>query len=87
MTTSIRDRANVTAGRWLRNTAELSGELSVGDIVSVGETRLAVAKAGWTPVRDELNESRDGQHGTHPLPAPDRSSPAPGETHMDGDRS
>ncbi len=33
-----------------RNTAEPSGELSVGDIVSVGEVPLAVARVGWTLV-------------------------------------
>lgn len=44
--------------------------LSVGDVVSVGETRLAVAKAGWTPVSDDLNETRADQDGTHPLPLP-----------------
>lgn len=42
--------------------------LSVGDIVSVGETRLAVTKVGWTLVRDDLNETRDEEPGTHPLP-------------------
>jgi hypothetical protein len=52
----------------LRNTAELSGELSVGDIVAVGEAGLAVARAGWTLVRGGLNEVRTDEHGTHPLP-------------------
>jgi hypothetical protein len=56
---------------WLRNTAKPSGELSVGDVVAVvadGEVRLAVAKAGWTPVTGPLNEVRASQHGTRPLP-------------------
>lgn len=57
------------AARRLRNTAGPSGELSVGDVVAVGEAALAVARAGWTPVRGGLNEVRAGEHGTHPLPA------------------
>jgi hypothetical protein len=48
MTRSIRDRPNVAGGRWLRNTAELSGELSVGDMVRVGNHWLAVARFGFT---------------------------------------
>jgi hypothetical protein len=61
-----------------RNTAELSGELSVGDLVAVGEVPLAVAKAGWTPVTGPLTEVRTREHGTSPLPlrAPG-SEPAP----------
>ncbi len=55
-----------------RNTAEPSGELSVGDIVSVGEVPLAVARVGWTLVRGGLNEVRADEHGTHPLPARSR---------------
>lgn len=46
--------------------------LSVGDVVAVGEAALAVARAGWTPVRGGLNEVRAGEHGTHPLPARSR---------------
>jgi hypothetical protein len=42
--------------------------LSVGDIVAAGEAGLAVAKAGWTPVRGGLTEVRTDEHGTHPLP-------------------
>jgi hypothetical protein len=34
-----------------RNTAEPSGELSVGDVVAVGEVGLAVGHVGWTLVR------------------------------------
>jgi hypothetical protein len=51
-----------------RNTPEPSGELSVGDVVAVGEVPLAVARAGWTPVRGGLDEVRTDEHGTHPLP-------------------
>jgi hypothetical protein len=58
------------AARRLRNTAEPSGELSVGDLVVVGEVPLAVAKAGWTPVSGGLTEVRTREHGTSPLPAP-----------------
>jgi hypothetical protein len=66
------------AARRLRNTAEPSGELSVGDVVAVGEVGLAVGRAGWTPLRGGLNEVRTDEHGTHPLPAPG-PSPAPGD--------
>jgi hypothetical protein len=54
-----------------RNTAEPSGELSVGDVVGVGEAALAVGRpAGWVPVGGGLNEVRADEHGTHPLPLP-----------------
>ncbi len=69
MTRSLQDQPKVVAGQWFRNTAELSGELSKGDVVAVGEIALAVASAGWTPVRSGLNEVRADEHGTHPLPA------------------
>ena len=50
------------------NTAEPSRELSVGDIVTVGEAALAVGRpAGWEPVRGGLTEVRTDEHGTHPL--------------------
>ena len=49
MTRSLQDQPNAAAGRWLRNTAELSGELSVGDIVSVGEVPLAVGRSRLVP--------------------------------------
>ena len=55
------------------NTAEPSGELSVGDIVAAaadGEVRLAVAKSGWAPVPGPLTEVRTSEHGTRPLPLP-----------------
>jgi hypothetical protein len=55
------------------NTAEPSGELSVGDVVAAaadGEVRLAVAKTGWTPVPGPLTEVRTSEHGTRPLPHP-----------------
>jgi hypothetical protein len=48
-------------GRQLRS-------LSKGDVVSAGEIALAVAGAGWTPVRGGLTEVRTDEHGTHPLP-------------------
>jgi hypothetical protein len=54
----------------VRNTAGLSGELSKGDVVAVGEVPLAVASAGWTLVRGVLDEVRTREHGTYPLPAP-----------------
>ena len=53
----------------VRNTAEPSGELSVGDVVAVGEVGLAVGRVGWTLVRGGLNEVRTDEHGTHPLPS------------------
>src|ERR1039457_2364532 len=62
----------------VRNTAEPSGELSAGDVVTIGEAALAVARpAGWTPVRGGMNEVRADEHGTRPLPA---SSRLPGST-------
>lgn len=79
MTTSIQDRPDVAAGRWLRNTAELSGELSVGDVVSVGGVLLAVAPAGWEPASGPLTEVRTREHGTIPLPLPG-SAPGSGGT-------
>ncbi|HEY2261236.1 MAG TPA: hypothetical protein VGI96_01275 [Streptosporangiaceae bacterium] len=44
--------------------------LSVGDVVTIGEAPLAVARAGWTRLRGALTEARAHQHGTHPLPEP-----------------
>ena len=76
MTRSLQDHPNAVAGRRCRNTAEPSGELSVGDVVAVGEIPLAVGRAGWTPVCGGLSEARTGEHGTRPLPA----SAAPGES-------
>ena len=72
MTRSLQDQRIAAAGRRLRNTAELSGELSVG------EAGLAVARAGWTPVRGGLNEARISEHGTRPLPAPAQNRATPG---------
>jgi len=66
-------RPDGAAPRRDRNTAEPSGELSVGDVVAEGEVPLAVAKAGWTPAAGSLNEVRTSQHGTRPLP--ERSRP------------
>jgi len=85
MTRSLQEHPNPAPGQWFRNTAELSGELSVGDVVAVtvdGEVRLAVAKTGWTPVPGPLTEVRTSQHGTRPLPLPGSapgSRPAPGK--------
>ncbi len=63
------------AARRLSNTVEPSGELSVGDVVAVGEVALAVGRpAGWQPVRGGLNEVRIDQHDTHPLPVSSRPS-------------
>jgi hypothetical protein len=73
MTRSLQEHPNAAAGRWFRNTAEPSGELSVGDVVAAaadGEVRLAVAKTGWTPVPGPLSEVRTSEHGTRPLPLP-----------------
>jgi hypothetical protein len=54
-----------------RNTAGLSGELSVGDLVAVGEAPLVCERAGWAPLRGGITEARIDEHGTHPLPLPD----------------
>jgi hypothetical protein len=70
MTRSLQGHPNATAGRWFRNTAELSGELSVGDVVAAGDVLLAVARAGWEPVTGPLTEVRTCGHGTRPLPGP-----------------
>jgi hypothetical protein len=70
MTRSLQDHSNAVAVRWFRNTAEPSGELSVGDIVCVGEVPLAVGRIGWTPVHGGLTEVRTCEHGTNPLPEP-----------------
>ena len=61
-----------------RNTAEPSGEVQVGDLVSVGEAALTVERAGWAPLRGGITEVRLDEHGTHPLPA-DREAPASGQ--------
>lgn len=70
----------------LRNTAEPSRELSVGDVVAVGEAGLAVGRAGWTLVRGGLNEVRTDEHGTRPLPAPAQDGATPGEPPIDSPR-
>jgi hypothetical protein len=51
-----------------RNTAEPSGELSVGDLVSVGEAALIVERAGWAPLRGDIRESHVSEPGSRPLP-------------------
>jgi hypothetical protein len=54
--------------------------LSAGDVVSVGDMLLAVARpAGWTRVPGVLTEARTDEHGTHPL-LPDGPAPGPGST-------
>lgn len=74
MTRSLQGYPNAAAGRWFRNTAELSGELSVGDIVCVGEVALAVGRpAGWEPASGPLAEVRTREHGTSPLPLSGRA--------------
>jgi hypothetical protein len=57
-----------------RNTAEPSGELSVGAVVTIGHAPLAVARTGWTRVHGALNEACTHHHGTHLLPAPPGNS-------------
>jgi hypothetical protein len=47
--------------------------------VVVGEVPLAVGRFGWSLVRGGLNETRTGEHGTRPLPAP----AAPGQPPSD----
>jgi hypothetical protein len=44
--------------------------LSKGDVVVAGEVALAVASAGWIPVRGGLHEVRTDEYGTHPLLPP-----------------
>jgi hypothetical protein len=57
--------------------------LSVGDIV-VGEVPLAVGRFGWSLVHGGLNETRTGEHGTRPLPAPGKPpSDSPAKEHRD----
>jgi hypothetical protein len=68
------------AARQVRNTAEPSGELSVGDVVTVGEAPLAVAKAGWALVSGDLTEVRTSEHGTRPLPERSRPFDVAGDT-------
>jgi hypothetical protein len=49
------------------NTAEPPGELSVGDMVVVGETALTVASAGFGSLRGTFTPVRVHEHGTHPI--------------------
>ena len=80
MTRSLQDHPNTVAGRRCRNTAEPSGELSVGDVVVIGEVALAVGRpAGWEPVSGSVTEVRTCEHGTRPLPVPaGPGEPVPG---------
>jgi hypothetical protein len=67
-------RRTLTQARGPRTTAELSGELSAGDVVAVGGVLLAVGRpAGWVLVSGGLTEVRTCEHGTRPLP--ERSRP------------
>jgi hypothetical protein len=62
-------RPSRSRGGRFGNTAGLSGELSAGDVVAVGDMLLAVGRpAGWEPVSEPLTEVRTREHGTHPLP-------------------
>jgi hypothetical protein len=69
MTSNLTRVQEPAAARRLRNTAEPSRELSVGDIVSVGEVPLTAGHVGWILVRSGLKEVRTDEHGTHALPA------------------
>ena len=53
------DLAITYRGRRLRS-------LSVGDVVAVGETPLAVARCGYTLVSGPVNETLNGDHGSVP---------------------
>jgi hypothetical protein len=59
---------SLATGIRARNTAEPSGELSVGDLVAVGEAALICDRAGWVPLRGGITEACIDEHGTHPLP-------------------
>jgi hypothetical protein len=75
------DLACAYYGRRLRS-------LSVGDLVGVGDTLLAVAPAGWDPVTGPLTEVRTRQHGTSPFlpPGPARGAECqPGKEHHEGE--
>jgi len=58
----------VTGVTILGNTAEPSRELSVGDVVAVGEVGLAVRRASWTSLRGGLNEVRTDEPRDPPAP-------------------
>jgi hypothetical protein len=74
MATSLQHQPNAAAGRWFRNTAELSGEPSAGDLVAAGDVLLAVASVGWEPVAGPLTEVRTHQQPPHARPG-DRGRP------------
>lgn len=42
--------------------------LSVGDVVAVGDVRLAVARMGFTPAEGQFMQVWTGQHGSRPVP-------------------
>jgi len=88
MARSLQDQPNAFARRRFRNTAEPSGELSVGDVVAAGDALLAVARAGREPVTGPLTEVRTCEHGTRPLPEPAPPGgplPDPGRSGREGD--
>jgi hypothetical protein len=49
------------------NTAEPSGEMSVGDMVVVGEAALIAARAGFVPLPGSFTPVHVHEHGTHPI--------------------
>jgi hypothetical protein len=49
------------------NTTEPSGEMSVGDVVVIGEAALAVARAGWLPLPGPFTPVRRAEPGTCPV--------------------
>lgn len=63
-------RPSRSLGSRFRNTAELSGELSMGDLVAVGEVLLIIERVGWAPFRGAIRESRVGEPGSVRLPPP-----------------
>ena len=88
MTRPSHYQPTAATGQLFRNTAGLSGELSVGDVVAAGDALLAVAPAGWEPVTGPLAEVRTCEHGTRPLPEPAPPGgplPGPGRSGREGD--
>jgi hypothetical protein len=79
-TQSLQITLSESGGKPLRagNTAEPSGEVSVGDLVCVGEAPLVCKRAGWAPLRGGITEARVDEHGTHPLPLPGEPDAPPG---------
>jgi hypothetical protein len=67
MTRAPQDPPEPVAGRWLCNAAEPSGEVSVGDLVVVGEAALIAARAGFVPLPGSFTPVHVPEHGTHPI--------------------